>query len=120
QLRWAWDPLPPGMTTPAGTTGTATYHLGTANAWSILSADPARDLVFVPTGNTSPDFYGGERHGSDYYSSSTVALRASTGEVVWHFQTVHHDLWDYDVPAQPTLATVRRGGSEIPAVVQAT
>ena len=119
--RWAWDPLPPGMTTAAGTVENApTIHLGTANAWSILSADPARDLIFVPTGNTSPDFYGGERRGSDYYSSSTVALRASTGEVVWHFQTVHHDLWDYDVPAQPTLATVRRDGAEIPAVVQAT
>src|ERR1043166_2439489 len=72
------------------TEGKSGYHLGTANAWSILSVDPERDLVFVPTGNTSPDFYGGERHGIDFYSSSVVALRASSGEVVWYFQTVHH------------------------------
>lgn len=118
-LRWSWDAVPPGLSqeTPQGKN---TYHLGTANAWSILSADPERDLVFVPTGNASPDFYGGERHGLDFYSSSVIALRASTGEVVWRFQTVHHDLWDYDVPAQPTLITVRRGGQEIPAVAQAT
>ena len=122
RLRWKWDPLPPGVNTPAGAVpdGPNPVHLGTANAWSILSVDPDRHLVFVPTGNTSPDFYGGERHGSDFYSSSTVALRAATGEVVWHFQTVHHDLWDYDVPAQPTLVTVRRNGVDIPAVAQAT
>ena len=59
--------------------------------------------MFVPTGNTSPDYFGGQRNGLDYYSSSVVALRGSTGEVVWRFQTVHHDIWDYDVPAQPTL-----------------
>jgi quinoprotein glucose dehydrogenase len=74
----------------------------------------------LPTGNTSPDYYGGERQGLDYYSSSVVALRASTGKVVWHFQTVHHDLWDYDVPAQPALLTVRRNGREVPAVAVAT
>jgi len=122
QRRWGWDPIPPGVSTAAGAAGSepTSFHLGTANAWSTLSVDEARDLVFVPTGNTSPDFYGGDRHGSDFYSSSTVALRASTGEVVWHFQTVHHDLWDYDVPAQPTLTTVHRDGADVPAVVQAT
>jgi quinoprotein glucose dehydrogenase len=118
-LRWSWEAVPSSLSQESPQ-GKSTYRLGTANAWSILSVDPERDLVFVPTGNTSPDFYGGERRGIDFYASSVVALRASTGEVVWHFQTVHHDLWDYDVPAQPTLVTVRRSGQEIPAVAQAT
>ncbi len=118
-VRWGWEAVPPGFS-PEHPPGKNTYQLGTANAWSILSTDPERDLLFVPTGNASPDFYGGERHGLDFYSSSLVALRASTGEVVWRFQTVHHDLWDYDVPAQPTLVTVQRDGQEIPAVAQAT
>ena len=94
--------------------------MGAANAWSILSADPARDLVFVPTSSPSPDYFGGERLGSNRYANSVVALRASTGRVVWSFQTVHHDLWDYDVPAQPVLTNVLREGREIPVVVQAT
>ncbi len=118
KLRWAWDPIPPNFKKSA--TSDAGYQLGTANVWSIISADEARDLLFLPTGNTSPDYYGGERKGSDYYSSSVVALRGSTGQVVWHFQTVHHDVWDYDVPAQPALITVRRNGREIPAVAVAT
>jgi quinoprotein glucose dehydrogenase len=118
-VRWSWEAVPPSFS-PENPPGKGTYQRGTANAWSILSTDPERDLLFVPTGNASPDFYGGERHGLDFYSSSLVALRASTGEVVWHFQMVHHDLWDYDVPAQPTLVTVRRDGQEIPAVAQAT
>ncbi len=115
-LRWCWDPGPPN----APTDGAGGFRRGSANAWSILSVDPERDLVFVPTGNTSPDYFGGLRNGSDFYSSSVVALRAATGQVIWHFQTVHHDLWDYDVPAQPALITVRRSGAEIPAVAQAT
>ena len=78
-------------------------RVGPPNVWSILSGDEQRGLIFVPTGNASPDAYGGARDGLDYYSSSTVALRAETGEVAWHFQTVHHDVWDYDVASQPTL-----------------
>jgi len=113
-LRWGWEALAPGIAS------TGAYRPGTANAWSIFSVDEERDLVFVPTGNTSPDHFGGQRQGSDYYSSSVVALRGSTGAVVWHFQTVHHDLWDYDVPAQPTLVMLKRDGTEVPAVVQAT
>jgi quinoprotein glucose dehydrogenase len=85
-----------------------------------MTADQKMDLVFLPTGNTSPDYYGGVRNGSDYYSSSVVALKGKTGEVAWHFQTVHHDIWDYDVPAAPALITVRRNGREIPAVAVAT
>jgi quinoprotein glucose dehydrogenase len=93
KLRWAWDPIPPKFKKSA--TSDAGYQLGTANVWSVISVDEARDLIFLPTGNTSPDYYGGERNGSDFYSSSVVALRGSTGQVVWHFQTVHHDVWDY-------------------------
>ena len=122
ELRWSWDPIPrepddPGRETWKGENATLT---GAANAWSIISVDTERNLVFVPTGSASPDFYGGERLGSNLYANSVVALNASTGEIVWYFQVVHHDLWDYDVPSQPTLVTVRRGEEEIPAVAQAT
>ncbi len=96
-LRWAFDPIPPG--TPAPTDGR--YTPGTPNAWAPLSGDPERGLVFVPMGNPSPDVFNAIRHGLDYYGSSVVALSAETGQVVWRFQTVHQDVWDYDVPAQP-------------------
>lgn len=121
-LRWAWDPIPRDPRLPASRTwqdGSA-ERTGAANAWSILSADPERDLVFVPTGSASPDFYGGGRKGENLYADSVVALRASTGEVIWHFQVVHHDLWDYDVPAQPTLVEIGRDGHRVSAVAQAT
>lgn len=122
RLRWRFDPIPTSEADPAWATwkdGSAP-RTGAANAWSILSADTARDLVFVPTGSASPDYYGGERRGDNRHANSVVALRGSTGEVVWSFQTTHHDVWDYDVPAQPVLVTLRRDGREIPAVVQAT
>jgi quinoprotein glucose dehydrogenase len=102
---WQWDPLP------------STNPTGAANAWSAISSDPATGLVFVPTGSASPDFYGGERPGDNALANSVVALRASTGQIAWHFQVVHHDLWDYDVPAQPLLTIVRRGGKDVSAVV---
>lgn len=120
RLRWSWEALSPEVRKAKLKKGDCCYERGTANVWSIMSVDEERDLVFLPTGNTSPDYYGGARQGNDYYSSSVVALRGSTGEVVWHFQTVHHDVWDYDVPAQPALITVRRNGREIPAVAIAT
>ena len=120
-LRWAWNPLPQGYEPPTVQEASgAGYVLGSANVWAPMSVDEERDLVFLPTGNTAPDYYGGLRRGSDFYASSVVALRGSTGEVVWSFQTVHHDVWDYDVPAQPTLATLERGGKLVPAVIQAT
>jgi quinoprotein glucose dehydrogenase len=121
-LRWTWDPIPRQPNDPAhpGWTPEAARRTGAANAWAPLSVDAERDLLFVPTSSPSPDYYGGERPGDNRYANSVVALRASTGEVVWHYQVVHHDLWDYDVPAQPTLTTVRRDRSEIPVVVQAT
>ena len=86
----------------------------------MIAADAARDLVFVPTGSASPDYYGGERLGDNRYANSIVALRASTGRVVWHFQVVHHDLWDYDVASPPALVTLRKDGREIPVVLQTT
>ena len=93
---------------------------GAANAWSVLSVDAGRGLVFVPTGSASPDFFGGERTGDNSYANSLVALHAETGAVAWHRQLVHHDVWDYDVPAQPMLIDIERDGKSIPAVVQAT
>ena len=120
-LRWAFDPVPPGVAPLApGPDGAARFHRGTPNAWSILSADPERGLVFVPFGGPSPDFFGGQRDGFDHFGSSLVALDARTGALVWRFQTVHHDLWDYDVPAQPTLIEVQKDGRRIAAVAQAT
>jgi quinoprotein glucose dehydrogenase len=120
-LRWAWNPLPEAFEPlPGQRAGDAGYVLGSANVWAPMSVDEERDLIFLPTGNSAPDFYGGLRRGNDFYASSLVALRGATGEVVWSFQTVHHDVWDYDVPAQPTLATLERGGEAVPAVIQAT
>jgi quinoprotein glucose dehydrogenase len=120
--RWAWDPVPRAEDDPehGGWRSVEAARTGAANAWSILSVDEARDLVFVPTGTPSPDFYGGLRLGDNRYANSVVALRASTGELVWHQQLVHHDLWDYDVPAQPVLVDLERDGGHTPALIQAT
>jgi quinoprotein glucose dehydrogenase len=122
KLQWSWDPIPQRADDPARKTweGDGAARTGAANAWSVISVDPRRGLVFVPTSSPSPDFYGGERKGRNDYANSVVALRASTGEVVWHFQVVHHDLWDYDVASQPMLITVKRGRREIPAVAVGT
>jgi len=121
-LRWSWDPVPRDSTDPAWSSwrGAMGHTTGAANAWSILAADSARDLVFVPTGAPSPDYFGGERPGDDRYANSIIALRASTGAVVWYFQTVHHDLWDYDNAAPPALVTITHGGRRIDVVLQAT
>ena len=117
-LRWSWDPVPQDPTDAAYKSweGANAHRTGAANAWSVIAADPARDMVFVPTSAPSPDYFGGERLGRNDYANSIVALRASTGKVVWHFQTVHHDLWDYDNASPPLLATVKGE----PAVIQAT
>ena len=121
-MRWTWDPVPQGSTDAAWRTwiGPRAHSTGAANAWSVIAADPARDLVFVPTGSASPDYFGGERLGDNRYANSVVALRASTGRVVWHFQVVHHDLWDYDIASPPALVTLRKDGREIPVVLQST
>ncbi|HUK15114.1 MAG TPA: pyrroloquinoline quinone-dependent dehydrogenase, partial [Bryobacteraceae bacterium] len=103
KLVWKWDPMPGQRT-------------GAANTWSIISTDPERKLVFLPTTSASPDYYGGERPGNDLYADSLVALHAETGKMAWYFQTVHHDLWDYDIAPQPTLFTIQRNGKTIPAI----
>jgi quinoprotein glucose dehydrogenase len=116
-LRWSWDPIPPNPQ-PSASDTPARWNTGAANAWSVMAVDPGRDLVFVPTGSASPDFYGGLRPGDDKWANSVVALHAKTGKLAWGFQLVHHDLWDYDSAAPPLLATIRRAGKEIPVVVQ--
>lgn len=118
KLKWTWDPIPQNPNDVAAATwknGSAA-KTGAGNAWSHIAADPQRDLVFVPTGSASPDFYGGERLGDNRYADSVTALKASTGKVVWSFQTVHHDLWDYDVATPPLLFDMLRGGKKIPAI----
>lgn len=106
KLRWTWDPIPWAKDTKPRT--------GAGNAWSTLSVDAAHDLVFIPTSSAAPDYYGGIRKGDNKWANAVVALRASTGAFVWGFQVVHHDLWDYDVAAQPTLFAWKDG---TPAVV---
>jgi quinoprotein glucose dehydrogenase len=119
-LSWAWNPLPPDLDEKTLAPAGERYAHGTTNAWTVFSVDAEHGLVFVPTGNTSPDYYGGMRHGLDYYSNSLVALDVATGKVAWHFQTIHHDLWDYDIPSQPVLFDFPGAGGPVPAVAQST
>ena len=121
-MRWTWDPIPQDPSDPAYPEwrGALAHKGGGANAWSTLVADAERDLVFVPTGSAAPDYYGVLRLGDNRYANSIVALRATTGQRVWAFQTVHHDLWDYDNASPPALVTLTRNGTALPAVIQAT
>ncbi|MBM3727924.1 MAG: pyrroloquinoline quinone-dependent dehydrogenase [Acidobacteria bacterium] len=98
----------------------ATENRAAANAWSTLSVDVERGLVFLPLTSPAYDYFGGDRKGANLFGDSLVALEAATGKRVWHFQTVHHNIWDYDLPSQPLLATVRREGKPVPAVAQMT
>lgn len=118
-LVWNWDPAKPEQTAPlpAG----QTYVANSPNSWTILAADEALGHVYVPLGNQPPDQWGGRRSPAvERYSSSIVALDLATGQVRWHFQTVHHDLWDYDVPSQPSLLDLRVGDQTVPVLVQPT
>lgn len=119
-LVWAWDVGDPALTgtPPPG----RSYTRGTPNMWSTPAFDDKLGLIFLPTGNETPDFWGGQRSkASEEYSSSVVALDIASGRVRWKFQTTHHDLWDYDVPAQPALHDVRGAdGQPVPALVQLT
>lgn len=118
KLKWTWDPIPQDPHAVGAETwknGSA-QRTGAANAWTVIAADSARNLVFIPTGSASPDYYGGERLGDNLFADSVIALRADTGERVWHFQTVHHDLWDFDVATPPLLFDIHRNGSTIPAI----
>jgi quinoprotein glucose dehydrogenase len=109
QPRWTFDPLiHDGI------------EAGHSNVWAPMSADEERGLVFLPTSSPSTDFWGGKRPGNNAHANSVVALRAETGELVWSFQTVHHDVWDYDLPAQPTLARIDTGDGMRDVVIQPT
>jgi quinoprotein glucose dehydrogenase len=120
--RWRWDPIPRNADDPAyeGWLSEEAAKNGSANAWAPFAADGELGLVYVPTGSASPDFYGGEREGDNVYANSLVALQAASGEVAWYRQLIHHDVWDYDVAAQPTLVDLQHDGQTIPAVLQGT
>jgi quinoprotein glucose dehydrogenase len=122
RLVWSWDPIPrdPSNSVYREWDSDKVGNASAANAWAPLSVDTARHLVFVPTGSASPDFFGGERIGDNRWANSIVALDGETGQLKWGQQLVHHDLWDYDVGSQPTLATVRHDGKSVDAVIQAT
>src|SRR5580692_4022603 len=109
-LRWSWDPIPPNSAHSDAGESAPKWETGAANAWSIMAVDQQRDLVFVPTGSASPDFYGGLRPGDNKWANSVVALHAKTGKLVWGFQLVHHDLWDYDTAAAPMLTRFKLNG----------
>jgi quinoprotein glucose dehydrogenase len=116
-LKWTWEPIPLKRQQPNNRLAVVS---GAANVWAPMSIDSERNLVFVPTSSPSPDYFGGFRPGNNANADSVVALDAATGKVVWSFQIVHHNLWDYDVPAQPVLLNVRKNGREIAAVAQTT
>jgi quinoprotein glucose dehydrogenase len=119
-LRWKWEPLPPNdpVSAAASASTAKVWRTGAGNAWSVMVVDLERDLIFVPTGSASPDYYGGMRVGDNKWANSVVALRARTGELVWGFQLVHHDLWDYDSASPPLLATIQHDGKSVPVVIQ--
>jgi quinoprotein glucose dehydrogenase len=119
KVRWVFHTIPhPGEfgydTWPKDAWKTS----GAANNWAGMSIDMARGILYVPTGSAAFDFYGGDRVGDDLFADCLIALKAETGERIWHFQGVHHDLWDRDFPSPPVLVTVRQGGKSIDAVAQ--
>ena len=121
ELRWTWSPIP-----KAGEPGVETWlddswtYSGMANVWTMFSADLELGYVYLPTGAPTNDMYGGHRPGNNLYANSLVCVDATTGERVWHFQTVHHDLWDYDNNVAPILMDITVDGRDIKAVVQLT
>lgn len=117
QLVWDFDPIPRQVLKDSSWLNDSHVHTGAANAWSTISIDRENGLAFIPTSSPSPDFYGGERLGRNDRANSLVAVDAKTGAYRWHFQVVHHDLWDYDIAAQPVLFAFQ---GEIPAVAIGT
>ncbi len=122
KLRWSFNTIP-----HPGEKGYETWSdkdawkkLGGANNWSGMSVDEKRGIVYVPTGSVGGDFYGGNRKGQNLFANSLIALDASTGKYIWHFQFVHHDLWDRDLPGNPNLLTIKKDGRTIDAVAQIT
>jgi len=115
KLKWTFDPLVRVATDGIEPTP---KEIGGANVWSQMSVDSDRDLLFLPTASPAPNFWGVHRPGDNRYANSIVALRGSTGKIVWHFQVVHHDVWDRDMPSQPIVVDIWRDGEAIPAVIQ--
>jgi quinoprotein glucose dehydrogenase len=121
KLVWRFDTIPgPGQAGHETWEGDAWVDRSGTNVWSIMSVDVERGMVFLPIGSPSYDFYGADRKGQGLFGNSLVALDAATGNLIWYYQMVHHDIWDYDVSSPPNLVTLRRDGREIPAVVQVT
>jgi quinoprotein glucose dehydrogenase len=122
KLRWIFHTIPqPGEDGYESWDNKEAYkHIGGANAWSGFSMDEEKGIVFVPIGSASYDFYGGKRPGNDLYANSVVALDALTGKRIWHFQTVHHDMWDRDLPTAPVLVSIIIGGNKTEAIAQPT
>jgi len=119
KLAWTFHTVPrPGEFGHETWEGDSWKDRGGTNVWSVMSLDPQRGLVFLPLTSPSPDYYAAGRKGANLFGDSVVALDAATGKRVWHFQTVHHNLWDYDLPAQPALVTVKHNGKLIDAVAQ--
>ena len=120
--RWSYDPIPRAAAEPGYDTwrGEGAHESGGANAWPPISVDAGRGLVFLSTSCPAPDYFGGRRLGDNRDANSVVCLRADTGRRVWAFQTVHHDVWDFDVPMQPVLLTVEREGKSVDALAVGT
>jgi len=119
---WSFDPLPDSASHPAAADWSLAQaqSTGAGNAWGVMSVDQEHGLVLVPTGSASPDYYGGQRLGTNRFADSLLALDARSGHLVWQQQLIHHDLWDYDLAAQPVLGDVEVRGMPVPAVIQAT
>ena len=121
KLRWSFHTIPhPGESGYDTWPKDAWKTSGAANNWAGMTVDTQRGIVYVPTGSAAFDFYGADRIGDDLFANSLIALNAATGERLWHFQSVKHDLWDRDFPAPPVLLTVDRGGKKVDAVAQTT
>ncbi|MGI9294007.1 MAG: pyrroloquinoline quinone-dependent dehydrogenase [Pseudomonadales bacterium] len=118
KLNWFWNPHPDESKQMNLDNGV--YARGTPNAWGVFSVDLDRRLVYVPTGNAPIDFYPEQRQRRDHYASSVLALDIDTGKLQWQFQTVHGDIWDYDVGSQPVLLDIDTGGEPVPTLIQAT
>jgi len=118
-LRWAFHTIPHPGEPGYNTWNKDSYEkTGAANNWAGMALDEKRGIVYVPTGSATPDFYGVGRVGDNLYANSLLALKASTGKLIWHFQGVHHDVWDRDFPAHPVLLTVKQKGRNVDAVAQ--
>ncbi|WP_419213181.1 PQQ-binding-like beta-propeller repeat protein [Maribacter sp. X9] len=121
---WVFHTIPhpgePGYETWEDSTAYKSPKVGAANNWAGMALDEEAEIIYIPTGSAAPDFYGGDRLGSNLYANSLLALSANTGAYLWHFQFTHHDLWDRDPPAPPNLLLVERNGQKIKAVAQVT